>query len=199
MVIADVLCAVNLAASVMVNGICCYYQMNEQNERRKQEEKAIRNVIRTELNIHKRKEMIVKRKELIEAHNEAVGSRLIDERRRKLMALKANRIAETSNSFDREQPMECEQLDASAVQTIHPSIIQTDSFSSTIVNSDIVPTLETKPTTIVLALSRTSFEMRGKEQRNNIFMSKTTTNKTSSLFDDSLEENERDFEEIKIE
>lgn len=48
MVLADALCAMNLAASVMVNGACCYYQMNEQNERRKEQESILRNAVRSE-------------------------------------------------------------------------------------------------------------------------------------------------------
>ena len=49
MVLANALCAVNLAASAMVNGICCCYQMNEEDKRRTQHERILTNVVRKEL------------------------------------------------------------------------------------------------------------------------------------------------------
>mmetsp|Transcript_12607 Transcript_12607/g.35768 ORF Transcript_12607/g.35768 Transcript_12607/m.35768 type:complete len:201 (+) Transcript_12607:89-691(+) len=200
MVVGDVLCAVNLAASIMVNGVCCYYQMSEQNERREQQNEAIQKSIRTELKLHRRRKIIDKRNELIQAHKEAVTSPLIDERRGKLMTLKANLKARMGRSNGRDQPMDCEQLNAPATEANHPTIISNNSFSSTIGNSDIASTLESKPTTIVLTLPRASCERGDKSQRNNIaFRSKSTNNNTSSLFDGSLEDNNCDFEEIGIE
>ena len=46
--VMDVLCAVNLAANAMVNGICCCYQMNEENKRREAHEETIQRAIRDE-------------------------------------------------------------------------------------------------------------------------------------------------------
>ena len=39
----------NLAANAMVNGVCCFYEMKQESKRQEDQEKAIRNVFRTEL------------------------------------------------------------------------------------------------------------------------------------------------------
>lgn len=199
MVIADVLCAVNLAASVMVNGVCCYYQMNEENERRKEHETAIQNAIRNELDVHRRKEMMVIRDDLIRAHKEATGSRLIDKRRQKLMIQKANSMVELSKNNDRDQPMECDRVDYTSAGTKHPTIAKSRSFSITISKPEVSSTLENTKTRRSLAVSPRESLAKGEgSQRNSSLMSKVTEN-TLSLFDNSLEEDDFDFEEIRIE
>lgn len=198
MVLADVLCAVNLAASVMVNGLCCYYQTNEENERRKEHQMAIQNAIRKELNLHRRQEMLAIRDDLIRAHDEAVACRYIDERRRKLMAQKANSMVLINKRNDRDQPLECDRVDSGAMDTKHPTSTANDCFWSTIAKLEIAPTLKNTQTRRALAVSRESLVKGDESQRNPSFMSKVSK-KTSSLFDNSLEEYGNDFEEICIE
>eukprot|EP00532_Pseudo-nitzschia_australis_P000598 CAMPEP_0168197938 /NCGR_PEP_ID=MMETSP0139_2-20121125/21473_1 /TAXON_ID=44445 /ORGANISM="Pseudo-nitzschia australis, Strain 10249 10 AB" /LENGTH=191 /DNA_ID=CAMNT_0008122527 /DNA_START=333 /DNA_END=909 /DNA_ORIENTATION=+ len=191
MVIADVLCAVNLAASVMVNG-------DEENERRKEHETAIQNAIRNELDVHRRKEMTVIRDDLIRAHKDATGSRLIDKRRQKLMVQKANSMVELNKNNDRDQPMECDRADYTSADTKHPTITTNSSFSITIAKPEVASTFKNTKTRRPLAVpTRESLAKKG-SQRNSSLMSKATKN-TLSLFDNSLEEDDYDFEEIRIE
>lgn len=92
MVIANALCYLNMASSLMVNGLCCYYQMAEEDERRKESEAAIQRAIRNELHLHRHTEMVQRQQEQQVKTAVALSQ---DERRRKLMADKA-RAAEST-------------------------------------------------------------------------------------------------------
>jgi len=48
MVLTDALCYINLASAAMMNGVCCFYQMQEEKERHQKHEDAIRRAIREE-------------------------------------------------------------------------------------------------------------------------------------------------------
>jgi len=48
MVLADAICAMNLAVSTIVNGVCCCYQMNEDTKRHQKQEEVLTNVFRRE-------------------------------------------------------------------------------------------------------------------------------------------------------
>jgi len=202
MVLVDVLCAMNLVASVMVNGACCCYQMNEQNERRKEQEMAIQRSIRSELDLHRLKEMAQKRNEMIQAYNDAAASRLQDERRRKLMSQKANIMAAGNNSNNtRDQPIECNRADPTITTTNIPLITTNNSFSSTMVKSKDILTSKDVPSKL-LVLSR-GFLRNDDESRRNSCLTQKLSGEFSSLFDDSLDDDDDDdeyeLEEIFIE
>lgn len=48
MVLGNALCALNLVSTVMANGVCCYYEMHKEEERKKEQEKSIRQAIQEE-------------------------------------------------------------------------------------------------------------------------------------------------------
>jgi hypothetical protein len=48
MVLADAICAMNLAVSTIVNGVCCCYQINEDTKHRQKQEEVLTNVVRRE-------------------------------------------------------------------------------------------------------------------------------------------------------
>eukprot|EP00533_Pseudo-nitzschia_delicatissima_P010508 CAMPEP_0116099714 /NCGR_PEP_ID=MMETSP0327-20121206/11914_1 /TAXON_ID=44447 /ORGANISM="Pseudo-nitzschia delicatissima, Strain B596" /LENGTH=339 /DNA_ID=CAMNT_0003591607 /DNA_START=204 /DNA_END=1223 /DNA_ORIENTATION=- len=51
MVLLEAMCAMNLAANAMVNGVCCCYPESKDEKRLKEHEKVIQKSIRTELNL----------------------------------------------------------------------------------------------------------------------------------------------------
>jgi hypothetical protein len=85
MVFGSALCALNLASSVMVNGVCCFYQMQEDEEKRKEQHGAIQKAIRFEMdrNRHMDKEETLRQK-----HIGVYAYHLQEQRRRKLMVTK---------------------------------------------------------------------------------------------------------------
>lgn len=120
MVLTNLLCALNLGASMMVNGACCYYQMDELSRRRKEEEAAIENAIRVEADAFRKKERIRHRMEQLEeyhrVYNDAIAARAKADRRRELMNLKASfmspiavsgRTNNSPNRYSRDPPNEC--------------------------------------------------------------------------------------------
>lgn len=137
MVVTDVLCAMNLAVSAMVNGVCCCYQMTEENKRRKEHETFISNILRNEFELHRQMDPVLERDKL------AVSSRRQDERRRKLMTLKAYSImAKTNTNYSRDQPTGCGQvkpivmdMNPSSMTMNHPFSGAMDSTSKNIFRS----------------------------------------------------------------
>jgi hypothetical protein len=109
MVLGSALCALNLASSVMVNGVCCFYQMQEDEEKRKEQHGAIQKAIRFEMdrNRHMDKEETLRQK-----HIGVYAYHLQEQRRRKLMVTKttsAGGVHSTSidgSSGRRDQPLQ---------------------------------------------------------------------------------------------
>ena len=94
MVLLNALCAVNLASSVLVNGVCCYYQMKEEKERRKVHHESILRAVREEWNSG---QMAEKEKELRDCELEERAIDLQGERRQQLMRQKI--IAISGDNF----------------------------------------------------------------------------------------------------
>lgn len=181
MVLANALCAMNLAASMIVNGLCCYYQMNEENERRKEQQAAIETAIRNELDLHRREEMVAKRDELIKAHKDSVGLRLQNEARRKRMGQKASSMMRDVNKNNqRDQPIQNDGIELITMNTIQPMIVS-DNYWSTFVESEVCYPLKVC-----------------EERRIPSNLMKVREN-TRSLFDSSFDDDDNDFEEICIE
>jgi len=180
MVLGNVVCALNLASSLMMNGVCCYYQMKEEDERRKKHEASIQRAIRNELDIHRHEEMSRR-------HNEAVVVHFQAQRRRKLMTQKkqvgmevaCDEVFPTNNraSPDIRDGSDC-------------LPIQNSTGYSSAPNSFVKPEAGEyiSPQTI-----RSNDALR-----QNLCVYTKERGGLSSLLDDSLEDDE-DFEEIMIE
>lgn len=108
MVFTSTLCALNLVSSCMVNGLCSFYQMQEEERRMKQQQEAIQNSIREEYDRNCR---------MSQTKQTGIYSSCVQaERRRKLMiqkmlSKKQDQTAETrslvqSTSILREEPSE---------------------------------------------------------------------------------------------
>jgi hypothetical protein len=188
--VMDVLCAVNLAANAMVNGVCCCYQMNEENKRREAHEAAIQRAIRDEFDLQ---EMVQRHNEMMKEKNDAVASLLQDQRRRKLMKEKnkASNLAANNNNM-RDQPTESNHV---VGPTIPPLIIDNNSFLSKVIKSELRISLKDIPSNILVS-SRDSFINSSASSRNSCLTSRLN-GELSSLFDESLDEDDN-FEEILI-
>lgn len=216
MVLGDLLCALHLASSAMVNGVCCYYQMHEEEERRKEHQAVIQRAIRNELEVHRQKDMLQRR------HEKEVGSvvsQYQEERRRNLMAQKAS-VTRTINT-DQESGMigrpkdellwsrdECEsssqrELNQAGQNLREPGMTyfrgraNTDgsSISSTFTKrSSLSPEVGSS-----LHSSRRSFVLNSNDSEGirESILDMQRGSGLSSLFDDSLDED--DFDEIAIE
>jgi len=196
-VLADVLCAMNLAASVMVNGVCCYYQMNEENERRQEQETVIKNALRKELDVHRQKEMMLKRDTLVKAYNDAVSSQVQDERRRKLMNQKVNAVAGTNNNSSRYQPAECDRVEPIAMDANHLIVTASNSLSSTMTKSENLFLSDDESPELFVFPGQ--YFVNGDKSRRNSSLASKKIKTVSSILDDSLSEDGSSFEEICIE
>jgi hypothetical protein len=194
--VMDVLCAVNLAANAIVNGVFCCYQMNEENERQEAHEAAIQRAIRDEFDLHRQKNMVQKHNEMTNVQNDAVVSLLQDQRRRKLMKEKnkANNIAANNNNNTRDQLTESNHL---VGPTIQPLITDSNFFLGKVVKSKLRIPLKDIPSNILVS-SRDSFINCSASSRNSYCLTSRLSGELSSLFDESFDE-EDDFEEILIE
>lgn len=112
MVIGSALCALNLASSVMVNGACCFYEMQKDEERKKEHQKAIRHAMRSEWDRNRHLEIMRRKEEKERDVRHAYASRSQEHRRQKLMRTKqasvvgANPTSDSSASFtDHREPL----------------------------------------------------------------------------------------------
>ena len=110
-------CALNLASSAMVNGICCMYQMQEEEIRQKANHEAIRRSIRIEYERNRQLDEEQRQRELREVETAARKTKFTEERRRKLMTKKI------LSSLERRCISPCKQhrpsVDESLSSTIH--------------------------------------------------------------------------------
>jgi hypothetical protein len=81
MVVGDPLCVLNFVSGAMINGACCYWDLTQEEERRKAQQEAIRAAMRKEMELHREMEL--------EERSRASFSREVQEqRRRQLMGNK---------------------------------------------------------------------------------------------------------------
>ncbi|OEU08819.1 hypothetical protein FRACYDRAFT_249161 [Fragilariopsis cylindrus CCMP1102] len=199
--VMDILCAVNLAANAMVNGICCCYQMNEENKRREAHEATIQRAIRDEFD---RQAMMVQQhnsKTMQEKDDAAAASLIQDQRRRKLMKEKNkanNNIAANNNNRGDQSTEESNHV----VGPITIPLLVTDnnnSFLRKVIKSKLRISLTDIPSNLLVS-SRDSFiNSSAASSRNSCLTSRLNNGELSSLFDESLDDEDDDFQEILIE
>jgi hypothetical protein len=98
-------CVLNLASSAMLNGVCCMYQMQEEEKLQKSYREAIRRSIRSE---YERNRILDMEQRLREKEMAVYTSQLTDSRRRNLMAKKTSMSGSSQKGFPtsyREQPL----------------------------------------------------------------------------------------------
>lgn len=81
MVVGDPLCVLNFVSGAMINGVCCYYDLAKEEERRKAQQDAIRQAMRKEWEHHREVEFE-------ERSRASMSKSAQDQRRRKLMGSK---------------------------------------------------------------------------------------------------------------
>ena len=193
----DILCAVNLAANAMVNGICCCYQMNEENKRREAHEETIQRAIRDEFD---RQAMMVQQhnSKTMQEKNDAGASLLLqDQRRRKLMKEKNktnNNIAANNNNMG-DPPTESNHVVDPKIPLL---ITDNNSFLRKVIKSKLRLSLTDIPSNILVP-SRDSFINSAASSRNTCLTTRLNNGELSSLFDESLYDEDDDFQEILIE
>lgn len=177
MVFSNVLCAINVASSLMLNGACCYYQMHEEEERKKSQEESIQRAIRQELDMREEQELQNRGRQDIISHFQA-------QRRRKLMSQKQASKAEgqledlrCGQESERQSP---QQDSSSPLDSDYRVTARYDIDTSE--NQEYVPPIQA-------ALSKSSAFSIGNQQRSEL----------SSLMDEDLFLHEEDLEEIVLE
>ena len=115
------------------------------------------------------------------------------------MTQKANIIVagNNSNNNTRDQPIECNRVNPTVTTTNRPMITINNSFSSTMVKSEVALPLNDAQSKL-LVLSRGSLT-DDDELRRNFCLTPKLSGEFSSLFDDSINDDEDDFEDIFIE
>lgn len=200
-------CALNLASSAMVNGICCMYQMQEEEERQKANHEAIRRSIRIEYERNRQLDEEQRQRELREIETAARKTKFTEERRRKLMAKKFLSSIETRciSPCKQHRPSA---VDESLSSTIHSSsgakrrFDLVDSSANNMEGSSILlekVRASVRVNNFIRQASRLS-------QQSSVY-SDSPDMKTSSLLDsddefddqDEEQEEEEEFEEIPIE
>ena len=192
----DVLCAVNLAANAMVNGVCCCYQMNEENKHREAHEATIQRTIRDEFDRQAMVQQKNKTRQENKNDNAAAASLLQDQRRRKLMKEKnkAKNIAANNNNMGDQPTTESNHVVGSTIPLL---ITDNNSFLSKVIKSKLRISLTDIPSNKLVS-SRDSFIKSSALSRNSCLTSRLNGEFSSSLFDESLDEDD-DFQEILIE
>ena len=77
---------IHLVSTVLTKGLCCYYDMHQEEERHKEHSQMIRNTIRSEWDMHLQMERMRRDEEREREHL----IQLQEERRRKLMLIKSS-------------------------------------------------------------------------------------------------------------
>eukprot|EP00934_Nitzschia_sp_Nitz4_P007279 Nitzschia sp. Nitz4//scaffold27_size158506//53309//53842//NITZ4_002595-RA/size158506-processed-gene-0.72-mRNA-1//-1//CDS//3329545473//7269//frame0 len=83
MVLGNALCALNLASTVMANGVCCFYEMQREEERMREQQQSIRQAVHSEWERQRFLEMMERQRE-----KELEAKVLQSQRRRNVMQSK---------------------------------------------------------------------------------------------------------------
>eukprot|EP00339_Tiarina_fusa_P018925 CAMPEP_0117050704 /NCGR_PEP_ID=MMETSP0472-20121206/35007_1 /TAXON_ID=693140 ORGANISM="Tiarina fusus, Strain LIS" /NCGR_SAMPLE_ID=MMETSP0472 /ASSEMBLY_ACC=CAM_ASM_000603 /LENGTH=189 /DNA_ID=CAMNT_0004764585 /DNA_START=316 /DNA_END=885 /DNA_ORIENTATION=+ len=189
MVLGSAMCALNLASSAMVNGVCCMYQMQEEEERQKAHHDAIKRSIRSEYERNRKLDM---EQRLREKEMTMYTLQLSEARRRNLMAKKTSLNCSSQKSCPtscREQPIR-EETSASSSRNVDRRRFEfADSTDGSLVKK--------------VSASRRSNSMHRPEiglSHSSVY-SDSPEMKMSSLLDSDVEDDDEgeEFEEIVIE
>lgn len=131
MVLVNALCALNLASTMMANGVCCFYEMQREEERKTEQQLTIRQAVHSEWERQRYMEMMERQRE-----NEIQAAALQMQRRQRLMMTKqafmekneVDTSSRTVNSEPRDYPAQCSRSAAQRPRSHSFAALRPDTF-----------------------------------------------------------------------